>query len=197
MGEPGWRAPVVVVDGRSGSGKTTCASLCAQAMRSAGVSGVQLVHVDALYPGWSGLSAATEMLSALLTGSAMRRVGYWAWDWQRSRPGHWVQLDPFKPLIIEGAGSLCPATAAASDLRIWVDVQSSSARPHPFQSDLRIWVDVEANGNGTQVRRSRALKRDGDTYRPKWQMWAEQEDEHIVRHRPRSLADIVIANPPA
>lgn len=57
--------PVVLIDGRSGAGKTTLANtlICHHA-------DWQLVHADDLYPGWSGLSAVWDLrISSLDAGT--------------------------------------------------------------------------------------------------------------------------------
>ena len=85
----------------------------------------------------------------------------------RNRPGRTVSLIPGRALVVEGAGALTASTAAVSDLRIWVDAD-------PRQ------------------RYRRAMDRDGDSYRPWWQMWSRQEERHLARHRPDLLADLVV-----
>ena len=37
--------------------------------------------------------------------------------------------------------------------------------------------------------------RDGDAFRSHWKMWAAQEEAHIRRDDPRSLADLVVDVP--
>ena len=50
--------PVILVDGRSGAGKTTLATQLA-----ARHPGWQLVHADDIYPGWMGLSGVWDLAS--------------------------------------------------------------------------------------------------------------------------------------
>lgn len=159
-----WRAPVVVVDGRSGSGKTTLADLLAPALRIAGLVGAQTLHLDSWYPGWHGLEQGTRITEQLLTGI---RPSWPRWDWARDRVGSTVTPTPGLPLVVEGAGALTEVTAGAADLRIWVDAEDGE-------------------------RHRRAMERDGDAYRPWWDMWARQEERHVARHRPRDLADVVV-----
>jgi len=159
-----WRAPVVVVDGRSGSGKTTLADQLAPALRTAGLAGAQTLHLDSWYPGWAGLGKGTRITEELLTGV---RRSWPQWDWAADRVARLVALTPGVPLVVEGAGALTAPTAAVSDLRIWVDAEVGE-------------------------RHRRAIERDGDAYRPWWDMWARQEERHLALHRPRTLADVVV-----
>ena len=56
------RRPVLVgIDGRSGSGKTDLAASLDERVRTSGRS-CTLVHLDDLYRGWTGLSAALRPL---------------------------------------------------------------------------------------------------------------------------------------
>lgn len=189
-----WRAPVIVIDGRSGSGKSVLSARLAEALRTAGGGvwrGVQVAHLDSWYPGWHGLEAGTALTEDLLT----RVPAFPEWDWARGRIRRWVRLDPGRPLLVEGSGALTRRVRAASDLRVWVDVagpgdidEGAPAAPAGAGRDLA--------GRGTPAaaveRRSRALERDGDTYRPWWDAWAAQEIRHIERHRPRALADLEV-----
>ena len=42
------------------------------------------------------------------------------------------------------------------------------------------------------VRKQRALDRDGDTYAPYWDVWAAQEAEHFAAEQTRRHADLVV-----
>lgn len=153
--------PVILIDGRSGSGKTTLGNALAPL-----VAGAQLVGLDDLYPGWHGLEAATLAVA----DTVLRPVdpGYRRWDWQLSRPADWRRLDPARPLVVEGAGSLSRASAPLATLRVWVELDAGERRE-----------------------RVRA-RSDADAYAPWWDVWARQEDEHIRRESPETLADVVV-----
>lgn len=159
-----WGAPVVVVDGRSGSGKTTLADQLAPALRVAGLAGAHTLHLDSWYPGWEGLRTGTRITEQLLTGA---RRSWPRWDWSADRVARLVAVTPGVPLVVEGAGALTPVTAGVADLRIWVDAEDGE-------------------------RHRRAMERDGEAYRPWWDMWARQEERHVGRNRPRTLADLVV-----
>ena len=68
------------------------------------------------------------------------------------------------------AGLLTPQTARLGDVRVWVEAPDAA-------------------------RKARALGRDGETFRPHWERWARQEDVHIQRDGPRSLATHVVDVP--
>lgn len=111
------------------------------------VNGWQVLHLDDWYPGWDGLEAGAEIARRI---AADLRGGctssYEAWDWENGATGATIPV-PLAPTIIEG----CGAIEAEADLVIWI------ADP------------------GEDERRSRALARDGQTYAPHWQRWADQD----------------------
>jgi energy-coupling factor transporter ATP-binding protein EcfA2 len=162
--------PVVLIDGRSGSGKTSLArSLVARwPLRGR----VQLVALDSLYPGWDGLADGVEAARELiLRPHARGLIGVWErWDWEASAPAEAHAVDPSLPLIVEGSGLLTAATARLGDVRVWLE--------SPPQSRMR-----------------RALQRDGETYRPHWARWADQEERHLARDEPTRRATHVFAIP--
>lgn len=162
--------PVVLIDGRSGAGKST---LARELIARWPLSGrVQLVALDSLYPGWDGLVAGVDTArDAILRPHARGTIGIWQrWDWERHEYAEAHAVDPSLPLIVEGAGLLTAATAPLGDIRIWLE------SPAP-------------------ARRRRALARDGETYRPHWQRWADQEERHLRDDVPSQLATHVFAIP--
>ena len=62
-----------------------------------------------------------------------------------------VPVDAGAHLVLEGCGVLVPPAAAFAAVRVWVDAP-------------------------TELRKERALSRDGETYAPHWDRWAAQED---------------------
>ena len=113
------------------------------------VNGWQVLHLDDWYPGWDGLEAGGDIarrIAADLRGG--RASSYEAWDWENGTTGATIRV-PLVPTIIEGCGAI--EAEAEADLAIWI------ADP------------------GEDERRARALARDGQTYAPHWQRWAEQD----------------------
>lgn len=162
--------PVVVIDGRSGAGKSTLAARVQRAWPLRGRA--QLVALDSLYPGWSGLARGAEIArESILVPHARGMIGTWRrWDWERAAEAESHAVDPALGLIVEGCGVLTPASAVLADVRVWVD-------------------------GPAEARRRRALERDGETFRAHWDMWAEQEDAHIRAHHPQQLADVSVDVP--
>ena len=154
----------VLLDGRSGAGKTTFA---AELQSVWGVGTV--VHLDDVYPGWDGLQAASRHVEEeLLVPRHAGRPGRWRrWDWTAGEFAEWHVVEPDQPLVLEGCGALTVENRALADLGIWLDC----AEP---------------------IRKHRALARDGATFAATWDRWAAQECEHIARNRPRALADVVV-----
>ncbi|WP_179872244.1 ATP-binding protein [Microcella indica] len=155
------RPRLTLVDGRSGSGKTTFATELARS------TGAQLLRLDDVYPGWDGLEAAeAHVLHHVLRAIAEGRPPRWrSWNWPDSRPGTWHDLDPRRPLVIEGCGAISPAARALADYALWIELPDDAER------------------------RRRAIARDGEAFARNWQRWARQEDWHAHLHDPRGTAD--------
>lgn len=162
--------PVLLIDGRSGAGKTSLARAVVAKWPLRGR--VQLVALDSLYPGWDGLDAGVELAtSQILVPHARGIIGVWQrWDWDAAAPAEAHAVDPSLPLIVEGSGLLNASTARLGDVRVWLE-----SPPGP--------------------RRDRALARDGELFRPHWDRWARQEDTHLARDNPAQLASHVFAIP--
>jgi uridine kinase len=161
---PAQRPTITLIDGRSGSGKTDLARRMVETMPA-----TTLVRLDDIYPGWDGLEAGSRhvhdhVLEPLAAGQPAR---WQRWDWESGAPAEWHDVDPARPLIVEGCGSLSRANRALADLGIWVELDAPT-------------------------RKLRALARDGEAYVPHWDRWAAQEEAFIAREHPRDLADRVL-----
>lgn len=162
--------PVVLIDGGSGAGKSSLATLLVRRWPVAGH--VQLIALDSLYPGWDGLDGGAERaLDWILRPHGRGLLGTWRrWDWEAQSEAESHAVDPALGVIVEGSGILRPSTARLADVRVWVESAETS-------------------------RKARALARDGDTYRPHWDRWAAQERRHVERDDPRSLATRIVEVP--
>ena len=119
--------PVVLVDGRSGSGKSTIARELAEGL------GAQLVRMDDLYPGWDGLERGSrDVHDRVLAASGPR---WQRWDWTASRPAEWHELDVSRPLVIEGCGALSRANRALASFGIWVELDDATRKIRALARD--------------------------------------------------------------
>ncbi|PRI11551.1 hypothetical protein B4915_06735 [Leucobacter massiliensis] len=163
-------ARVLLVDGRSGAGKT---ELAARLARRWGENGrePQTLHLDELYPGWDGLAAGSRAVAGVLGTGSYRR-----YDWFAGGFAERLAIDAGRPLIVEGCGALTVANLAAA--RRWAG---------PAGTVRALWLECPP-----ELRRARALGRDGDSYAPHWDRWAAQEEAHYAEHRPWELADQIV-----
>lgn len=188
----------IVIDGRSGSGKTSLADSLVRRLRGRGRE-AQLLRVEDLYPGWDGLVAGSRAVAAALAAGSYRR-----YDWLRGEFAEQVMISSTRPLIIEGCGAVTADNLAA--VRQWVRQHGSRAAGLPpaarapraseasrargaeaQEAVWSVWLDLPS-----EQRRSRALARDGDTFAPHWDRWAAQEDAHYAEHEPWTLVDEVL-----
>lgn len=141
----------MLIDGRSGTGKTTFAR------RLAAVTGYRLVQLDEFYPGWYGLAAGAATVAEQVLDPD--RPGFTRWDWERDGPGESVALRPGESLIIDGAGAVTAASISAAQRLGGV---------------LSVRMTAPA-----ALRRHRSLSRE-PSFAPWWRAWAEQEDRHFA-----------------
>jgi len=123
---PATRASVLLIDGRSGSGKTELARAIAQRTPDA-----ELVRLDDLYPGWGGL----EKGSALVHGVVLTEHRWQRWDWTANELAEWHGLDPSRPLIIEGCGALSARNRALATFGVWVELDSVTRKRRALDRD--------------------------------------------------------------
>lgn len=173
---------MLAIEGHSGAGKTTLAAAVQAILQKEGLGSVDngggpapinpvpIVHLDLIYPGWDGLADSIPRLVewVLRPLAEGRPVRYRRYDWEHGEYAEWIDVptDPVpQVLIIEGAGA-------------------GSLPCAPYVS-LLVWLEAPA-----AVRFKRGMTRDGETYRPHWQRWADQEDRHFAEHDPRGRADL-------
>ncbi|TNB69622.1 aminodeoxychorismate synthase component I [Arthrobacter sp. BB-1] len=163
-------APVIIaIDGRSGAGKTTLAVELAARLRAH--HRVSLFHLEDIYPGWNGLMVGIDCyVATVLEPLARGDAATWtSWDWEKHYDGDSRVTLPAEIVIVEGVG------AAAAPAR-------------PFLSAV-IWAD-----SPEEIRRTRALDRDGGSYEPYWDQWAAQEEEWLRTDDVPQHADIRVLN---
>lgn len=154
---------VIGIDGRSGSGKTSLARGLARAWHA------PVLSMDSVYPGWSGLAVATDLLveHVLRPLSRGEHPAVPTWDWLADRPGPALPLPVADRLVVEGCGATVGAAA-------------------PFVG-TRVWLEGPAD-----LRRERAIARDGELFAAHWDMWAAQEESVFTADRTRERAHVVL-----
>ena len=163
-------APVIIaVDGRSGAGKTTLAVELAARLRAH--HKVSLFHLEDIYPGWDGLAAGVERyVATVLTPLSRGEAATWtSWDWDNHYDGEARVTLPAEIVIVEGVGAAAEAARPMLGAVIWAE-------------------------SPDDVRRTRALNRDGATYEPFWDQWAAQEEEWLGRDDVPGNADLRVQN---
>ncbi|OIH97361.1 hypothetical protein BIU90_14820 [Curtobacterium sp. MCBA15_001] len=120
-----------MVDGRSGTGKTTLGDALGAAL------GWRVVHLDDVYPGWDGLRAAADAVPRDVLGTAS---GYRRWDWAASAPGDWVSLDPGAPIVVEGCGALSRASAPMASVRVWLAADDAVRKRRALDRDGAVFA---------------------------------------------------------
>nr|WP_243843678.1 hypothetical protein [Microbacterium endophyticum] len=156
---------LILIDGRSGAGKTTLARMVAERWSMSSVA--QLVALDDLYPGWDGLAAGVDYaLKHVIEPYARHETARWRkWDWTRERRGSYSEVEPRELLIVEGSGVITERSMRFASIGVWLDAPAVA-------------------------RKRRALARDGEAYVPHWERWAAQEDAHILRDQPAARATL-------
>lgn len=154
---------VVLVDGRSGAGKTEYARVLGEQR------GALVVSIDEVYPGWDGLDAGSahiyrHLLAPLRHGKPGR---YQRWNWREAAPGEWVEVDARTTLVVEGCGAIRHDAAEFASESLWLECPDDQ-------------------------RHQRAMARDGELYRPQWERWARQEERFLQIHRSPQRASATI-----
>jgi uridine kinase len=116
---------IILIDGRSGSGKTGLATALAARFDA------QLVRLDDIYPGWDGLEAASDLVRAdILLQHRWRR-----WDWAAGEHAEWHQVDPSRTLVIEGSGALSRTNREFATLGVWVELDETTRKARALARD--------------------------------------------------------------
>lgn len=154
---------LIVVDGRSGAGKTQWA------LTRAKETGFEVLGLDEVYPGWDGLDAGSAFVTRTLLPKWREtgEVDVPQWDWELMAYRETRRLVSPAGLIVEGCGALTAMTAVWASESVWLEA-------------------------GEAERFERATARDGESYRPHWTRWALQEERFLAIHRSDELAGEVI-----
>ena len=163
----GNQTPIILIDGRAGSGKSTFAEQLQQQLFRDGESAPRVIHMDNIFEGWEGLSLGSDyMVRFILNPLARKETASWQdWSWVKNERSSWREFSGGTPLIVEGCGAL-----------------TERSKEHAFMS---LWLEASE-----ETRRKRWLER--ERHLDKFDFWAAQELDFYAREKSKSLADLVI-----
>jgi uridine kinase len=163
----GNQTPIVLIDGRAGSGKSTFAESLQQQLFRDGESAPRVIHMDNIFEGWDGLALGSDyMVRFILQPLARRETASWQdWSWVKNQRSSWREFSGGTPLIVEGCGSLTERSKEHADISIWLEASEETRRER--------WIQ-----------RERHLE--------KFDFWAAQELDFYAREKSQSLADLII-----
>jgi uridine kinase len=163
----GNQTPIVLIDGRAGSGKSTFAEALQQQLFRDGESAPRVIHMDNIFEGWDGLALGSDyMVRFILQPLARQETASWQdWSWVKNQRSSWREFSGGTPLIVEGCGSLTERSKEHADISIWLEASEETRRER--------WIQ-----------RERHLE--------KFDFWAAQELDFYAREKSQSLANLVI-----
>ena len=163
----GNQTPIILIDGRAGSGKSTFAEKLQQQLFRDGESAPRVIHMDNIFEGWDGLALGSDyMVRFILQPLARQETASWQdWSWVKNQRSSWREFSGGTPLIVEGCGSLTERSKEHADISIWLEASE-------------------------EVRRERWIQR--ERHLEKFDFWAAQELDFYAREKSQSLADLVI-----
>lgn len=169
---PGTGRRLVLVDGRSGSGKTTVAA------RIAALLGAAVVHTDDVAWHLHPIDWADELAAGVLDPwTRGEPVDYRPPGWlARGRPGS-IVVPPTRVLVVEGVGAGRASLAARADLVVWVDSDAAEARRRGIARDV-------ADGR---------TPREAERF---WDEWAAHEDPFLAAEHPWARAHLTVNGTP-
>jgi uridine kinase len=163
----GNQTPILLIDGRAGSGKSTFAESLQQQLFRDGESAPRVIHMDNIFEGWEGLALGSDYLVRfILQPLARRETASWQdWSWVKNQRSSWREFSGGTPLIVEGCGSLSERSKEHADIAIWLEASEETRRER--------WIQRERHLD-------------------KFDFWAAQELDFYAREKSQSLADLVI-----
>lgn len=170
--DDGRPSPIVLIDGRAGSGKSTVAEKLQNELFRQGESMPRIIHMDDLYEGWDGLAAGAEYLQRfILQPLADKQTATWQeYNWELGKRDRWREFSGGTPLIIEGCGAVNLFTAELASFSVWLEVSE-------------------------ETRRQRWQERDGSRFDEFFDNWAAQELDFYATQRSRELAQLELLSP--
>ena len=170
-------ARLLCIDGPAGSGKTTLAAAVVDAL-PAGLSRA-VVHLDDVYPGWSGLVEGVDRVARLLVEPLARGElgGYRRFDWVADTEAEWHDVSPVDVLVVEGVGAGSSDYAAHITTLVWVEAPPGDRLARGLARDVQL----------------HGLHGAEEELRAKWLRWMADEDALLSRQRTPERADVVVA----
>lgn len=164
---------LVTIDGPTGSGKTTLASLIESSLITAGEK-VYTIHMDDLYDGWEnalGNSLRDRILAIIKEANESSQITLPLYNWEQAAFGEPLTVSTPETLILEGVGSGQSAVRVFADISLWLDCPS-------------------------EIALSRAIARDGVELSELLQSWQLQEVAHFLVEMTESAADYRVKSAP-
>jgi uridine kinase len=163
----GNQTPIVLIDGRAGSGKSTFAEQLQQQLFRDGESAPRVIHMDNIFEGWEGLSLGSDyMVRFILNPLARKETASWQdWSWVKNERSSWREFSGGTPLIVEGCGALTERSKEHAYLSLWLEASEETRRAR--------WIERERHLD-------------------KFDFWAAQELDFYAREKSKSLADLII-----
>ena len=163
----GNQTPIILIDGRAGAGKSTFAEKLQQQLFKDGESAPRVIHMDAIFEGWDGLSLGADYLVRfILNPLAKGETASWQdWSWVRNERSTWREFSGGTPLIVEGCGSLTERSKTHANIAIWLEASEETRRKR--------WIERERHLD-------------------KFDFWAAQELDFYAREKSQYLADLLI-----
>jgi uridine kinase len=126
----GNQTPIVLIDGRAGSGKSTFAESLQQQLFRDGESAPRVIHMDNIFEGWEGLSLGSDYLVRFILNPLSRRetASWQDWSWVKNERSSWREFSGGTPLIVEGCGSLTERSKEHADVSIWLEASEETRR---------------------------------------------------------------------
>jgi hypothetical protein len=156
---------LVAIDGPAGAGKSTLTARLQDLLAGRSCS---VVHLEDLYPGWSGLLQLEQIVDPMVRELATgRATSFVAHDWSRDQSGESQMVQPADWILLEGVGA---------GSRRWGELITTL-----------VWVEHE---DALQ----RAIGRDGESSRSQLRKWHRDEERVFAREQTHARADLIFVS---